>query len=101
MNIISLLRKAVVGAVFDNINSAIAKKNSLTKPVLVRSRVREYVFLCAAILATASIAKGDWTHFRFDPAHHGVNPNETILSPANVGDLTVKWRTTIGGADGT
>ena len=43
------------------------------------------------------MARGDWTHFRFDPAHHGVNPNETILSPANVANLTVKWRTDIGG----
>jgi outer membrane protein assembly factor BamB len=62
---------------------------------------RTFALLCAAILATASIAKGDWTHFRFDPAHHGVNPNETILTPANVGGLTVKWRITIRGTNGT
>jgi eukaryotic-like serine/threonine-protein kinase len=61
------------------------------------SRVRTYALLYAAIAAIASIARGDWTHFRFDPAHHGVNPNETILSPANVANLTVKWRTNIGG----
>ena len=35
--------------------------------------------------------------FRSDPAHLGVNPNETILSPANVANLAVKWRTNIGG----
>jgi outer membrane protein assembly factor BamB len=39
---------------------------------------------------------------RLDPlplrpsAPTGVNPNETILSPANVANLTVKWRTNIG-----
>jgi outer membrane protein assembly factor BamB len=56
-----------------------------------------YALLCAVIAATGPIAKGDWTQFRFEPAHHGVNPNETILSPANVANLTVKWRTNIGG----
>jgi outer membrane protein assembly factor BamB len=101
MNIVSLIRKAVCDAVSDNISGAIVKENSLARPVPICGRVREYVFLCAAILATASIAKGDWTHFRFDPAHHGVNPNETILTPANVGELTVKWRITIRGTNGT
>src|SRR4029453_18484556 len=61
------------------------------------NRVRICLLACAAIAMIASIARGDWTHFRFDPAHHGVNPNETILSPANVANLTVKWRTDIGG----
>ena len=60
-------------------------------------RFRMCAILCAAIAATASFARADWTHFRFDPAHRGVNPNETILSPANVANLTVKWRTNIGG----
>ena len=61
------------------------------------SRVRIYALLCAAIAATGSMARGDWTQFRFDPTHHGVAPDETILSPANVANLTVKWRTDIGG----
>jgi outer membrane protein assembly factor BamB len=52
---------------------------------------------CAAIAATGPLARGDWTQFRYDPAHHGVNPNETILSPKNVGDLTVKWRVAVAG----
>ena len=60
-------------------------------------RFRMCAILCAAIAATASFARADWTHFRFDPAHRGVNPNEAILSPANVANLTVKWRTNIGG----
>src|SRR5262245_32110473 len=66
------------------------------RPVPCR-RLPAYALVCAAIAAMVSIARADWTHFRFDPAHHGVNPNETILSPANVANLTVKWRTNIGG----
>ncbi len=58
---------------------------------------RAYALVCVAVAVTASMARGDWTQYRFDPAHHGVNPNETILSPANVGNLTVKWRASIGG----
>src|SRR5262249_60795478 len=56
-----------------------------------------YALICAAIAATGSSARGDWTQFRYDPAHHGVNPNETILSPKNVGELTAKWRVAVGG----
>jgi outer membrane protein assembly factor BamB len=97
MNIVSLIRKAVGDAVSDNISGAIIKENSRARRVAVGGRVRAYLLVCAAIAATVSMAIGDWTHFRFDPAHHGVNPNETILSPANVANLTVKWRTNIGG----
>jgi outer membrane protein assembly factor BamB len=67
--------------------------------VRVGGRVRAYVLFCAVIAATGSMARGDWTQFRYDPAHHGVSPDETILSPETVGDLTVEWRTSIG--DGT
>ena len=98
MNTVSLIRKVVgAAAVSDNISGGIIKKNSLSRPVPVGSHVRAYVLVCAVIAVTASIAKGDWTHFRFDPAHHGVNPNETILTPANVANLAAKWRTNIGG----
>src|SRR6266542_3347905 len=97
MNIVSLIRKAVGDAVSDNISGAIIKENSQARRVAVGGRVRAYLLVCAAIAATVSMAIGDWTHFRFDPAHHGVNPDETILSPANVGNLAVKWRTNIGG----
>jgi len=55
-----------------------------------------YALICLAIAATGPLARGDWTQFRYDPAHHGVNPNETILSPKNVGDLKVKWRVAAG-----
>jgi len=56
-----------------------------------------YALICVAIAATGPLARGDWTQFRYDTAHHGVNPNETILSPDNVANLTVKWRATVGG----
>src|SRR5215475_10248331 len=52
--------------------------------------------ICVASAATAPLARGDWTQFRYDVAHHGVNPNETILSPKNVGELTAKWRVAAG-----
>jgi outer membrane protein assembly factor BamB len=94
MNIASLIREAGSRVLFGR---AFIKEYSLARLVFVRDRARAYVLLCAAISATASIAKGDWTQFRFDPAHHGVNPDETILSAANVGNLTAKWRTNIGG----
>src|ERR1041384_2105239 len=56
-----------------------------------------YALICAAIAVTGPLARGDWTQFRYDAVHHGVNPNETILSPKNVGNLTAKWRVTVGG----
>src|SRR6266542_3309888 len=96
MNIVSLIRKAVGDAVSDNISGAIIKENSQARRVAVGGRVRAYLLVCAAIAATVSMARGDWTHFRFDPAHHGVNPNETILTPGNVANLTIKWRTIAG-----
>jgi outer membrane protein assembly factor BamB len=33
----------------------------------------------------------DWAQFHFDPGLSGYNPYETILSPANVGNVTLKW----------
>jgi hypothetical protein len=68
--------------------------NIVTLPIQTKRQVRArrlpaYACVCAVIAATPSITKGDWTQFRFDPAHHGVNPNETILSPSNVANLTV------------
>jgi outer membrane protein assembly factor BamB len=97
MNIISLIREAASGGLSDNIGGTIIEEKSLVRPVPACSRVRPYLLLGAAIVATGSMARGDWTQFRFDPAHHGVSPDETILSPANVASLTAKWRTNIGG----
>jgi outer membrane protein assembly factor BamB len=96
MNIVSLIRKAAISVRSDKAGGAIIKENSLARPLPLGSRFRAYMLVCAAIAVIGS-ARGDWTHFRFDPAHHGVNPNETILSTANVANLTVKWRTSIGG----
>jgi len=37
-----------------------------------------------------------WPQFNFDECNSGYNPYEFILSPATVGDLTLKWSTTPG-----
>ncbi len=34
----------------------------------------------------------NWPQFHFDSAHTGFNPYETILSPANVGNLVLDWK---------
>jgi outer membrane protein assembly factor BamB len=33
----------------------------------------------------------DWAQFNFDSTHDGYNPFETILSPANVGNVARRW----------
>jgi outer membrane protein assembly factor BamB len=33
----------------------------------------------------------DWAQFHFDPGLSGYNPYETVIGPANVGTLAVKW----------
>ncbi len=39
----------------------------------------------------------DWPQFQFDPCHTGYNPNESVLSPATVGNLVLDWRYLTGG----
>jgi outer membrane protein assembly factor BamB len=44
--------------------------------------------------ATCGVAHSttvNWSQFHFDPCHTGYNPYETILSPANVGNLVLAW----------
>ena len=81
MKIISLFIKAVSG-----------------RNVHLGRHIEIYMLVCAMVAATGSIARGDWTQYRFDPANHGVNPNETTLSPANVRTLRIKWRVNVGGS---
>jgi outer membrane protein assembly factor BamB len=92
MSIVSLVIQALSGVTF-----RLAIKEVAIRGLWVGCHLRAYVLLCALIATTGSIARADWTQYRFDPAHHGVNPNETILSPATVGSLTVKWRVSVGG----
>jgi eukaryotic-like serine/threonine-protein kinase len=33
----------------------------------------------------------DWAQFQFEPDHTGLNPYENVLSPDNVGNLTLRW----------
>jgi hypothetical protein len=79
MNVINLVRKTISRATL-----CLASAEAAMRAVPLGGRVRLYALLCAAIAGTVSIVRGDWTQFRFDPAHHGVAPDETILSPANV-----------------
>src|SRR5689334_23728276 len=40
---------------------------------------------------------GDWVQYGFNSAHTGFNPNETTLSPENVGSLVELWTSEVGG----
>ncbi|HZS18972.1 MAG TPA: PQQ-binding-like beta-propeller repeat protein [Candidatus Udaeobacter sp.] len=97
MKIVKRIRKTISGDAADNNVDGIEKSHTRREPMPVKSPVLVYLLACAAIPITGSTATAEWTQFRFDPAHHGVNPNETILSTANVANLTAKWRTNIGG----
>lgn len=92
MNIISEIIGAVSCGTF-----RLKSKRAAIGGVPLAARVRAYVLLCATIAATGSMARGDWTQYRFDAAHHGLNPNETILSPTTVKNLRVKWSVSVGG----
>jgi len=43
----------------------------------------------AASLRSPSLV--DWRQFHFDAGLSGYNPYETVLSPANIGNVTLKW----------
>jgi len=46
---------------------------------------------------TPAPAQTSWTTFGFDHERTGYNPEETTLSPGNVGGLTAKWNVDLGG----
>jgi outer membrane protein assembly factor BamB len=50
--------------------------------------------------AARSVSPGSWTVFHYDVTHTGVNPNETILSRANVRRLHVLWERKVPKTDG-
>ncbi len=39
----------------------------------------------------AFTVRTDWPQFHFGPDHTGLNPYENVLSPDNVGNLTLRW----------
>ncbi len=39
----------------------------------------------------------DWAQYHFGPDHAGYNPYENVLSPETVGNLTIRWKYTLGG----
>jgi outer membrane protein assembly factor BamB len=43
------------------------------------------------------VAGPGWPQFRYDNAHSGTNPNETILGPSTVAGLELDWSGTWGG----
>jgi outer membrane protein assembly factor BamB len=45
----------------------------------------------AAAFACSAASAADWMQFGYDAAHTGVNPAETLISPANVGSLVTKY----------
>src|SRR3954471_17402841 len=55
-------------------------------------RSRRGVGAFAMVIAAAIVLGGcDWTQFRYGPARTGFYPNETKLSPTNVGTLAEAW----------
>jgi hypothetical protein len=53
--------------------------------------------IVAATLAATSAAAYDWLQFNGDPAHSGNNTAETLLTAANVSQLTQKYQITMPG----
>ena len=37
----------------------------------------------------------NWAQFRFEPTHQGCNPYEFVLGTGNVGNLGIKWKSTL------
>ncbi|MFF0454388.1 PQQ-binding-like beta-propeller repeat protein [Nocardia africana] len=48
--------------------------------------------------AQSPAAGGDWPMWQFDPTGSRYNPNETTLTPANVGSLKLEWAFAFPGA---
>ena len=46
---------------------------------------------CGGTIMPARTLSVNWPQFAFDTAHTACNPYETVLSPANVGNLTLAW----------
>jgi outer membrane protein assembly factor BamB len=59
------------------------------------------VMALSTLSASRPVAPGDWFQFQYDAAHTGFNPDESILTTANVGTLQVAWETAGGTGTGT
>src|SRR6202023_3413173 len=62
---------------------------------LCRPRVSVGCWLALLLLAGRLGAQTDWLQFDFDGRHTGVNPFETQITSANVGDLRVLFNVTL------
>ncbi len=59
------------------------------------------LLLCALALLAGPAGAYDWLQFGGNPQHNGLNTSETVLTPANIGTLTLKYQVTLAGnADG-
>src|SRR6202140_4199836 len=62
--------------------------------MLIMRTLRRIGFLAAILTASAAlIMAGDWTIFGHDPQRSGWAMEESTLSPANVSNLGLKWKT--------
>jgi outer membrane protein assembly factor BamB len=62
---------------------------------LLRPRASFGCWLALLLVATRLGAQTDWLQFDFDARHTGVNPFETQITSANVGDLRVLFNVTL------
>jgi outer membrane protein assembly factor BamB len=51
---------------------------------------------CGATVLTPPTLSANWPQFRFDAAHTGCNPYESVLNATTVGNLVLKWHAYIG-----
>ncbi len=51
---------------------------------------------CGATVLTPPTLSANWPQFRFDAAHTGCNPYESVLNTTTVGNLVLKWHAYIG-----
>src|SRR5262252_4926712 len=64
--------------------------------VLVKRSVRGRAGVVLAALVLVCATAGCWTEEGFDAAHSGFNPNESVLTAANVHGLTRAWTANTG-----
>ena len=57
----------------------------------MRSKKALLAATIAATLGSGAASAADWMQFGYDAAHTGVNPSETLVSPANAASLVTKY----------
>ena len=67
---------------------------ALPGPHLVQAKE----ILGTKLVRTNFLVRTDWTQFRFDSSHKGLDPYENLLSSTTVGRLTLRWSYQTGAA---